>query len=388
MATDDRGPMERAGDEYDPQIARLPHPYRVMAAYERQAESAGYKLAGDDFYTLVLGKPTFKKLVDLLAQKPLNGQVIDQLRKEDPVFAGFVRQTMAAPGATHEGNLWWLLDYLRWRTQGRHFFQTTDALDRLLRETDIGEGIPAEWIRPPYEIQFLEFGETRSSPILLYHEISKDHLIEGCYVLTGVVPEPLPEHGQRFLEFVFTGSPLGKANNTDDCTTSITLVIPNERATMLEVLEHSLSKNPDRQGLETEEALRTRAAIFHACKILLYLNSDKVVRIPVKERSEMEERLKRLKGGGKAAKLQRQIPRAYDRIVLGPKIAPRSSGEFAETGRHMPTHWRRGHFRNQPFGEGRSQRRLLWIEPVLVRAEEAVAADSKPYLIKEPPGVQ
>jgi len=29
-------------------------------------------------------------------------------------------------------------------------------------------------------------------------------------------------------------------------------------------------------------------------------------------------------------------------------------------------HWRRGYLRNQPYGEGRQQRRLVWIEPVLV----------------------
>ncbi|KOP23125.1 hypothetical protein AMR41_27870 [Hapalosiphon sp. MRB220] len=29
-------------------------------------------------------------------------------------------------------------------------------------------------------------------------------------------------------------------------------------------------------------------------------------------------------------------------------------------------HWRRGFIRNQPYGEGRQQRKLVWIEPVLV----------------------
>jgi hypothetical protein len=33
-------------------------------------------------------------------------------------------------------------------------------------------------------------------------------------------------------------------------------------------------------------------------------------------------------------------------------------------------HWRRGHIRNQPFGMGRTQRRLLWIEPMLVGVKE------------------
>ena len=32
-------------------------------------------------------------------------------------------------------------------------------------------------------------------------------------------------------------------------------------------------------------------------------------------------------------------------------------------------HWRRGHMRQQPYGEGRSLRREQWIEPTLIAAE-------------------
>lgn len=33
-------------------------------------------------------------------------------------------------------------------------------------------------------------------------------------------------------------------------------------------------------------------------------------------------------------------------------------------------HWRRGHFRLQPFGPGRTDRKIIWMEPVLVGGEE------------------
>jgi hypothetical protein len=33
-------------------------------------------------------------------------------------------------------------------------------------------------------------------------------------------------------------------------------------------------------------------------------------------------------------------------------------------------HWRRGHIRNQPFGMGRTLRRLVWIEPMLIGGKE------------------
>ncbi|MBD2132594.1 hypothetical protein H6F47_09180 [Sphaerospermopsis sp. FACHB-1094] len=36
------------------------------------------------------------------------------------------------------------------------------------------------------------------------------------------------------------------------------------------------------------------------------------------------------------------------------------------TGGAKSVHWRRGFLRNQPYGEGRQQRKMVWIEPVLV----------------------
>jgi len=40
--------------------------------------------------------------------------------------------------------------------------------------------------------------------------------------------------------------------------------------------------------------------------------------------------------------------------------------EAMGTGRTMPTHLRRGHFRNQPYGPERSLRRTVFIAPIVV----------------------
>jgi hypothetical protein len=40
--------------------------------------------------------------------------------------------------------------------------------------------------------------------------------------------------------------------------------------------------------------------------------------------------------------------------------------DYNKTGRRMPIHMRAGHNRNQAYGEGHSERKLIWIPPVLV----------------------
>jgi hypothetical protein len=47
----------------------------------------------------------------------------------------------------------------------------------------------------------------------------------------------------------------------------------------------------------------------------------------------------------------------------------KGDGSSKQGGTKSP-HWRRGFLRNQPYGEGRQQRKLLWIEPVLVMGGE------------------
>jgi hypothetical protein len=51
--------------------------------------------------------------------------------------------------------------------------------------------------------------------------------------------------------------------------------------------------------------------------------------------------------------------------------ATRERGGHAQGTHASPRlHWRRGHMRNQPYGEKLTLRKLLWIEPVLVNAPE------------------
>lgn len=66
--------------------------------------------------------------------------------------------------------------------------------------------------------------------------------------------------------------------------------------------------------------------------------------------------------GGKIAILRPPV------LGLGYRVATEAvpTGDGAGTGTSKRLHWRRGHWREQPFGKGRSQHKLIWIEPMLV----------------------
>lgn len=47
--------------------------------------------------------------------------------------------------------------------------------------------------------------------------------------------------------------------------------------------------------------------------------------------------------------------------------------ESLSSGRTVRAHWRRGHWRHQPYGKGLSSRKWVWILPVLVKKEEELS---------------
>ncbi len=49
--------------------------------------------------------------------------------------------------------------------------------------------------------------------------------------------------------------------------------------------------------------------------------------------------------------------------------------------RTIRAHWRRGHWRNQPYGENLSKHKWLWIQPVLVKKEEEFKVGTKHNVI-------
>jgi hypothetical protein len=53
------------------------------------------------------------------------------------------------------------------------------------------------------------------------------------------------------------------------------------------------------------------------------------------------------------------------------------------TGQEVASHWRRGHWRNQPHGHRLTSRKLIWIMPVLVRKDrQSPEGPGRVYLVE------
>lgn len=119
-----------------------------------------------------------------------------------------------------------------------------------------------------------------------------------------------------------------------------------------------------------------RSTLDHIAKVLLYLKLDNAI---VREDRPYSVAPKLFPGLGKRKRELKlaEIDRLYDRYIIGPEGLPEPvqavSGDSPHIGHQVATHWRRGHFRSQLHGPLNSLRKVVFIAPVLVRADRLSA---------------
>ncbi|KVU36659.1 hypothetical protein WK66_29315 [Burkholderia ubonensis] len=114
-----------------------------------------------------------------------------------------------------------------------------------------------------------------------------------------------------------------------------------------------------------------RRVLDYAIKMLLYLATGEA---QVVQDRAYTNAPRNFGGLGKRKRTERlaQIEMLYDRHVIGPAVldaTPAPSSTSDGTHREVRGHWRRPHFKMQPHGPQRSLRKLVFIGPILVRAD-------------------
>lgn len=366
----------------------LPHPKRMLACeiYPHLEK----KLSG--LATIAL----HEMLKDTTLTK---GMVIQHLVQTFPHAGAAFAELIGSNARLSLAQLEPIITPLRFTCLQGRIYEVRPELDRLLAHTDIGAQAPARYFRLPYPSMYMMFG-AGGDGLEVVNELSGDtYTLEGAYLVELELGPDYPERTLfpdlrdndpiRVCEITLVGAP--KRNPLDCGFVFARLMLPTQWGDrqLQEILDQQLSafKREGRSELQARGAAALRAGVLHVAKTLLYLNSEQVRIAQVFDEKALRERLARVKGG-KRGKLERQLERVYDRIMVGPETDSLQPLTRA-LGPHVRSHWRRGHFRNQPFGEDRMQRKLIWIQPTLVGAHElassndaAATAPSKDFVIK------
>ena len=243
-------------------------------------------------------------------------------------------------------------------------FQTTDALEQMLQDTDFGGDVPAAWFRPPFEEVFIEFGEHRRFPETISDPDSGEHVIEGVYVMSGLSHSKTDGQLVRAFDLIIFGSPTGKSTALDDCFIHMGLPIDDEEKPISDVVQDMVDYYASQSDFPNKHAFRP--VVEHVAKVLVYLGTKDARQHKVTEGSEARRRIEGWKSPAKREKAQRQAARLYDRIVIGPAELPEDLAGGHIGSSSVRPHVRRGHFRAQAYGPQHTLRRPVWIQPTLV----------------------
>jgi len=351
---------------HDPAILSLPHHQRFkvfgasdaeIAIWERFAPNAFKDAARTDVGRLEI-------MGTMLNQYPLLGR------------------------GMYQGNPLLLMDMalrMMIAKQRFHYFQTTDALEGMLKETDFGEDLEARWFIPPYPCVYIEFGQTRCSHLRLLDETTGEHIVEGCYLISGDIHpyNDLSVDPVRGYDLIVFGSPVDKSNGIfDDTFFQVGIPIFDETASMAEIIQKTMNHDSDSfPEITRRNGPAIRAIIEHIAKALTYINMPDARRQDCKEGSLAAKALAAIKNPAKREKAQRKAAAQYNRIIVGPDQNPLLMTAHSH-GQGVRPHFRRGHFRQQAHGPKLTLRRPLWIQPMLIGKDRLDGpVESKNYVV-------
>jgi hypothetical protein len=237
--------------------------------------------------------------------------------------------------------------------------QATPALESLLVNSDVDLGFPMSTVAPPYAAQYLHFGELAMRHLTPPASSMPGQVFDGAFCFFGPRADA---PGRWRLELILI-SKLG-----DRYSGQVTLAGETDRGNtslgqwMVWVLGAANGRLDD----DCREAMH--ALVSYVVKLFLYMGLKNARRV---ERNDHDDVLKQAKGLGesKRDRLLKRMASLYNAIVVGPETLPAQSTSCGG-GSAVAPHCRRGHFRMQLCGSGRQERKLIFVAPVLINAEQ------------------
>jgi hypothetical protein len=280
---------------------------------------------------------------------------------------------------------------------GRNIFHLNDEILQEFLYTDV-EAVPIGLVDFPYDCFYISFGSIKE--LTLYHE---NYHIDGAYV------------------FAFDGLPLQIALTTSvsnwdyssryewifnpDRYYYMAIERSNPSATFGVLIEEALRKELDAhidkgEMLDTgvyeiegksvgvinkrpESARKDQEEIssgFNTFRVALNLVVNTLCYIS-QYKNEIKESWPKdtpqsLLSKLETAKNPKQTQRVISKLVsMGYTKLKVCGGSFEKPklsgiGSEICPHWRRGHWRQQPYGEGLKERKIIWIRPTIVRKDK------------------
>jgi hypothetical protein len=261
----------------------------------------------------------------------------------------------------------------------RTTFNVTKELSIELFNTDIGKNCPLEYLKLPYDSFYLNFNN-----YIFEHSNTKTRFIgmhvcepniqnNNINVKWEIMIHTLTENNKvvfypLFLDFN------DKSNKTVD-----QIIEENYTKFLKDDVKNVITKFTSNVIIETKEIFT------HFVKVLLYINSVGFERTFLLNKNFLKKEIRKNKNNkGKVQILKKELSNLSNYIILDTTEYKQTSKDI-ESCNKKSTHWRRGHWKVQRYGEKLLKSKLQWRKPKLVNKNELEKNTqiSKEYIVKK-----
>ncbi|WP_336844139.1 hypothetical protein [Providencia rettgeri] len=335
--------------------------------------------------------------------------IVPELNQRSMNFPRKLKQLHPQPSLTIEAEQILATAYGRFIQAGRQIMDFAPTLTEMLAKTDIDD-IPLNSIKLPYASQYIHFGPQEDL------ELEPGWLVDGAYVeqrgisgdirftITAVPHDhslsqqwylfPEVEYSQDFVGD-FRLMNLAEAIDTmlSDRLTSLREQQAKKGGDITASIQNKLSISGismhdgtcvedigSKMAVIRNDIAQRRFPVYKAalklvinalCYVTAY--SDDIEHVwpegtpySLKQKAQSGKNKEQKRAQSKLAAL------GYVPVhICGKRISEQRSTQsiHAQEPGHITPHWRRGHWRNQVHGPARSQRKLIWVMPVIVGAK-------------------
>jgi hypothetical protein len=311
-----------------------------------------------------------------------------------------------------------LTAWLSYCLAGRQIFEIPPHLGEMLRHTD-ADDIPISLLRVPYATLYLKFGpqpDLELEPGWPIDSVYIEHLPEQSaytFTFTAAPPQPADIHlwhafGEPCAVIQFTAEHAGMDLGTavDHVLSDLLHQLGTEQAggdrdgtvdMHLAAIAEGIEISPTStltitSGSRATQQIATarkrypamRGALQLAVNALCYLTAypeDITEAWPAGTPPALIAKTTQGTPKTRAKAVTQLEALGYIKVrICGTKLPAAAAAALPGNAAHpsVRPHWRRGHWRRQPHGEGRALRKLIWLMPTLVHRENLHQADDTP----------
>lgn len=255
---------------------------------------------------------------------------------------------------------------IKFHNEGGKVIEVTPTLETLLVNSDADLALPMTIVAPQFSAQYIKFGPIAAGALEVPALMPSGRSYDGAFCfLTPPLTGDTANAGIWSFELVF----VVKQGGDFDGQISLTGHTDRVHGTLGEWLTGVLASAPPAFMQSATPCLEV--AVSYVVKVLLYMGLPNVSHTVNAAHTAAQLQVAGL-GPRKQAKLRQRMTNLYDSIIVGPAALSLNGTHFQRSG-PVCAHWRRGHFRMQPCGPNKQDRKLIFISPILVHAAQYIA---------------